>query len=47
MPKKFERCVKKIKSENPDVNPYAICRKSTNYYGTTHEKKRYYSKIKR
>lgn len=37
MPKKFISCVKKVKLNSPNVNPYAICRKSTGYYGTTHD----------
>lgn len=37
MPEKFIRCVKKVAKSNRNVNPYAICRKSTGYYGTTHE----------
>jgi len=36
MPAKFIRCVKTVKKKNPNVNPYAICRVSTGYYGTTH-----------
>ena len=36
-PAKFIRCVKKVSKKSPDVNPYAVCRKSTKYYGTTHE----------
>lgn len=36
MPKKFISCVKKVKEKNENVNPYAICRVSTGYYGTTH-----------
>ena len=36
MPKKFIRCVKKVKKSSPNVNPYVVCRKSTGYYGTTH-----------
>ena len=43
MPKKFISCVKKVtKAEKKrygklKYNPYAVCRKSTNYYGTTHD----------
>ena len=43
MPKKFIRCVKEVKKgqeEHPNwttVNPYAVCRISTGYYGTTHD----------
>lgn len=29
MPKKFERCVKKVKKSSPDVDPYAVCTVST------------------
>ncbi|GAG44404.1 unnamed protein product [marine sediment metagenome] len=36
MPKKFLRCVRKVKAKGGDVNPYAICRKSTGYRGTIH-----------
>lgn len=36
MPTKFIRCVKKVKKKSPNVNPYAVCRVSTGYYGTTH-----------
>jgi hypothetical protein len=39
MPKKFISCVKKVKKKYPkgEYNPYAVCRVSTGYYGTTHE----------
>lgn len=59
MPKKFIECVKKVKKENKKrygyqkYNPYAVCRKATGYYGTTHEigmvnkKKKHNSKPKR
>ena len=40
MPKKFIKCVKKVKARMKATgykgNPYAICRVSTGYYGTTH-----------
>ena len=26
MPKKFDRCVKKVRKKSPNVNPYAVCR---------------------
>lgn len=28
MPAKFERCVKKVRKQSPDVNPYAVCKVS-------------------
>lgn len=37
MPKKFDRCVKKVKAKNKGkpkskkVNPYAVCSESTGY----------------
>ena len=37
VPKKFIRCVRKVKAKRTAVNPYAVCRKSTGYYGTTHD----------
>lgn len=41
MPKKFMSCVKKVMKKNRETgyegNPYAICRVSTGYFGTTHE----------
>lgn len=43
MPKKFIRCVREVTKKNRKlpkskrVNPYAVCRKSTGYYGTTHD----------
>lgn len=42
MSKKFIRCVKKVQKSQRlhphyrKVNPFAVCRKSTGYYGTTH-----------
>lgn len=30
MPKKFDRCVKKVRAKNKNVNPYAICHASMN-----------------
>lgn len=41
MPKKFDRCVKKVKKKNKNVNPYAICMKSLKI---TKKKKVYKSK---
>lgn len=38
MPANFKRCVNKIKWENPAGNPYAICRVSTGFRGSTHHK---------
>lgn len=29
--------MKEVSKKSPDVNPYAVCRKSTGYYGTTHD----------
>jgi hypothetical protein len=41
MPEKFKRCVFKVMEKNIEkgtkYNPYAVCRKSTGYYGTTHD----------
>jgi len=28
MPKKFDRCVRKVRKRSPKVNPYAVCRAS-------------------
>lgn len=28
MPKKFDRCVKKVRKQSPKVNPYAVCKSS-------------------
>ena len=42
MPKKFIRCVKEVKKAEmkrygrEKYNPYAVCRKSTGFYGSTH-----------
>lgn len=42
MPKKFISCVKKVKKSNKKrygfqkYNPFAVCRKSTKYHGTSH-----------
>lgn len=40
MPKKFIRCVKKVmakqKGKRKKVNPYAVCRVSTGYHGSSH-----------
>ena len=38
MPSKFKRCVKKV-SKQKGYNPYAVCRVSTGYYGSTRHKK--------
>ena len=42
MPEKFKRCVKKLKKKYPngEYNPFAVCRVSTGFYGSTREKKR-------
>ena len=37
MPAKFIRCVEHVEAKHTGVNPYAVCRKSTGYYGTTHD----------
>ena len=37
MPKKFTSCVKKVKAKGIG-NPYAICRVSTGFYGSTKHK---------
>jgi hypothetical protein len=37
MPEKFVKCVKAVKAKGGKYNPYAVCRKSTGYYGTTHD----------
>jgi hypothetical protein len=40
MPAKFQRCVKAVaKKKIPNVNPYAICRVSTGFYGSTRHSK--------
>lgn len=39
MPKKFVSCVKKVKAKGKKNNPYAVCRVSTGFYGSTHHKK--------
>lgn len=38
MPKKFISCVKKVSKKYPNgkYNPYAVCRKSTKYFGSSH-----------
>ena len=39
MPAKFKRCVTKVTKQNLKIygyqkyNPFAVCRKSTNFYG--------------
>jgi len=46
MPKKFISCVEKVSAKNlllpesKQVNPYAVCRVSTGYTGTTHHAKK-------
>ena len=30
-PPKLDRCIKKVKKNSPNVNPYAVCAKSTGY----------------
>ena len=59
MPKKFIRCVRKVKREEMKrygflkYNPYAVCRVSTGYFGTTrdigllHPKRKKKHKVKR
>lgn len=43
MPKKFIDCVRKVKKDEKErygyekYNPYAVCRVSTGYYGTSHD----------
>jgi len=39
MPKDFIKCVKEVSKKNKKgkYNPYAVCRVSTGYYGTTHD----------
>jgi len=39
MPENFIRCVRKLKKKYPnnEYNPYAVCRKSTGYYGSSHD----------
>ena len=39
IPAKFERCVKKVKLKK-NVNPYAVCRVSTKFFGSTRSKKK-------
>jgi len=39
MPAKFQRCVKAVAKKSPKVNPYAICRVSTGFYGSTRHSK--------
>lgn len=31
MPKKLDRCVRKVKKNSPGVNAWAVCSKSTGY----------------
>jgi len=40
MPAKFKRCVLEVKAKSSAVNPYAVCRKSTGFYGPTHHQMR-------
>lgn len=49
---KWDRCVKKVKEKNPNVNPYAICSSSIQDAGLKkrHQKRpksKYYANIKR
>lgn len=43
MPKKFIKCVKDVEKAEMErygklkYNPYAVCRVSTGYYGSTHD----------
>lgn len=41
MPEKFLRCVRKVKKQYPEgeYNPYAVCRVSTKFYGSTKDKR--------
>jgi len=45
-PEKFKACVKKVKKSDKErygyekYNPYAVCRVSTGFYGSTREKKK-------
>ena len=34
--KTFKSCVKAVEKKGTAVNPFAVCRKSTGYYGTSH-----------
>lgn len=38
MPAKFLRCIKAVKKKSPNVNPYAVCRVSTGFYGSKHKR---------
>jgi len=38
MPVKFKSCVKKVKLKGGKVNPYAVCRVSTGFHGSTRHK---------
>lgn len=44
MPERFTKCVEAVKKNIAKTgykgNPYAICRKSTGFYGSTKEKRR-------
>ena len=40
MPKKFVACVKAVKKQKGKYNPYAVCRVSTKFYGSTKHKKK-------
>jgi len=40
MPKKFDRCVKKVKKKSPKVNPYAVCNASMYSKGKKVKKKK-------
>lgn len=47
MPKEFTECVNKIKKKYPKgkYNPYAVCRVSTGYKGSTHHIKKHMLKF--
>jgi hypothetical protein len=34
--KKFKSCVKAVEKKGGAVSPFAVCRKATGYYGTSH-----------
>jgi len=38
MPANFVHCVKVVKKKSPNVNPWAVCRVSTGFYGSTKHK---------
>lgn len=47
MPKKFKRCVHKVRESEKErygyekYNPFAVCRKSIGYYGSTHHSRKH------